>query len=797
VRPALSRSAALAASAVLVTGTVALTAPPALAASPDVVLSQVYGGGGNSGATYTHDFIELRNSGSSPVDLTGWSVQYASAAGTSWQVTPLSGAIAPGAHYLVQEAAGAGGTTPLPAPDATGSIAMSGTNGKVALVTTAGALTCGADCDTAAGVRDFVGYGSANDFEGTATPVLSNTTAALRGSGPDTDDNAADFTVGAPAPRSSGGGEEPPEDPGVPGLSIADIQGAAHRSPRAGVKVAEVPGVVTAASNTGFWFEDPTPDADPATSDGLFVFTGSAPAAAVGDAVTVTGTVEEYRPGGTATNLTITELTDPTVTVTASGQPLPAPTVIGRGGRVPPAAVIENDANGDVEAAGVTFDPANDGLDFWESLEGTRISLTDAQVVGPTNSFGETVVVPPGSTVRTARGGIVARAGDFNPERIVLDTVLTSIPAANVGDSYAGATVGVVDYSFGNYAMYPTAPPTLVSGGLQRETTRKPNVLQLSVATFNVENLAPGDAQAKYDQLATYVTRNLQAPDVLALEEIQDNSGAVNDGTVAADQTLAKLAAAIRAAGGPAYTARSIDPVDGADGGQPGGNIRVAFLYRTDRGLSFVDRAGGTATTATTVTRDSRGKPHLSYSPGRIDPANPAWSSSRKPLAGEFRWLGQTVFVIANHFNSKGGDSPVYGRYQPIQEPSAVQRAQQATAVRNFVDQLVAADRRAKVVVLGDINDFEFSNTTDVLTSTGSLLDLPRTLPQSERYTYVYQGNSEVLDHILISKGLAYSPFPACDCVKLYDYDVVHVNSEFSDQISDHDPQVVRLLVIP
>ncbi|CAA9241069.1 MAG: putative large secreted protein [uncultured Corynebacteriales bacterium] len=794
-----SRVAALAVSLLVAAGTVGLAASPAAAASADVVISQVYGGGGNSGATYTNDFIELRNSGGTAVDVTGWSVQYASAAGTSWQVTTLSGTIAPGAYFLVQQSAGAGGSTPLPTPDATGSIALSGTSGKVALVTAAAALTCGADCDTAAGVRDFVGYGAANDFETAATPALSNTTAALRGTGADTDNNAADFTVGAPNPRNSGGGgpTDPPVDPGVPGLRIADIQGTAHLSPRAGVKVAEVPGVVTAVSRTGFWFEDPTPDADPATSDGLLVFTRTTPTVAVGDAVTVTGTVTEFRPGNTATNLTITQLTAPTVTVTASGQPLPAPAVVGTGGRVPPSAVIEDDASGDVETTATAFDPATDGLDFWESLEGTRISITDAQVVGPTNDFDETVVVPPGSTVRTSRGGIVTRAGDFNPERIVLDTVLAPIPAANVGDSFAGATVGVVDYSFGNYAMYPTASPTLVSGNLQRETTRKANLLQLSVGTFNVENLAPGDAQAKYDQLAAYVVTNLAAPDVLALEEIQDNSGSANDGTVAADQTLAKLVAAIRAAGGPAYQSRSIDPVDGADGGQPGGNIRVAFLYRTDRGLSFVDRPGGTATTPTTVTRDSRGKPHLSYSPGRIDPANPAWTSSRKPLAGEFRWRGQTMFVIANHFNSKGGDSPVYGRYQPIREPSAVQRAQQAAAVRGFVDELVAADPRAKVVVAGDINDFEFSNTADVLTSTGSLIDLPRTLPQAERYTYVFQGNSQVLDHILISPGLAYSPIPACDCVKLYEYDVVHVNAEFTDQVSDHDPQVVRLLVVP
>jgi uncharacterized protein len=792
------RAAALASAVLLAAGVTALTGAPASAASPDVAISQVYGGGGNSGATFTNDFIELRNTSSAAVDVTGWSVQYAAAGGTNYQVTTLSGTVPANGHYLVQELAGAGGTTPLPTPDATGSIAMSGTSGKVALVVNATALTCAADCDTAAGVKDFLGYGTANDFETAAAAALTNTTAALRGDGPDTDNNNADFATGDPNPRNTaGGGTTPPPDPGVPGLKIHDIQGAAQVSPQLGVKAADVPGVVTARSGTGFWFQDPNPDADPATSEGLFVFTRTAPTAAVGDAVTVTGTVAEFRPGGAATNLSTTELTNPVVTVTASGQALPAPVVVGPGGRVPPSTVIENDASGDVETTETAFDPANDGLDFWESLEGETISITDAQVVGPTNSFDETEVVPPGSTVRTNRGGIVARPTDFNPERVVITDTLAAVPDANVGDVYTGATVGVLDYNFGNFELLPTTSPTLRSGGLQREVTRKPNLLQLSVATFNVENLAPTDPQTKFDGLAQLAVHNLQSPDVLALEEIQDNSGAVDDGVVAADQTILKLTTAIRAAGGPAYQSRSIDPVDDQDGGQPGGNIRVVFLYRTDRGLSFVDRPGGTSTSATTVVRDAAGKPHLSASPGRIDPASPAWEDSRKPLAGEFRWRGQTVFVIANHFVSKGGDDPLFGRFQPIQEPSAVQRGQQAAEVRDFVDQLVAADRRAKVAVVGDLNDFDFSGTVNTITSTGSLVDLPRTLPQAERYTYVFQGNSEVLDHILLSKGLAYSPVPACNCLPLFDYDAVHVNAEFNDQLSDHDPQVVRLLVVP
>src|SRR5690606_11491128 len=126
--------------------------------------------------------------------------QYASSTGTTWQVTPLSGTIPPGGHFLVQEAVGAGGVTPLPAPDASGSIPMSATNGKVALVTTTTPLT--GSCPT--GVVDLVGFGSANCFETAPTPALSNTTAASRTDlYADADDNAAEFAVGVPAPRNS------------------------------------------------------------------------------------------------------------------------------------------------------------------------------------------------------------------------------------------------------------------------------------------------------------------------------------------------------------------------------------------------------------------------------------------------------------------------------------------------------------------------------------------------------------------------------------------------------------------
>jgi uncharacterized protein len=315
------------------------------------------------------------------------------------------------------------------------------------------------------------------------------------------------------------------------------------------------------------------------------------------------------------------------------------------------------------------------------------------------------------------------------------------------------------------------------------------------VATFNVENLAPADPATKFQRLAGQIVTNLRAPDLLTLEEIQDNSGATNDGVVAADRTVATLVDAISAAGGPAYQARWIDPQNLTDGGQPGGNIRQVFLFRTDRGLSFTDRPGGDAGTATQVVDGGPSGPSISLSPGRIDPANPAWTASRKPLVGEFRYRGRALFVIANHFASKGGDNPLFGRFQQPVRSSEPARRDQATAVRGFADRLLAADPRAAVVVLGDINDFEFSVTADILAGGGdtAFLDLPRTLPASQRYTYVFEGNSQVLDHILISPALA-EPRPA-GRPRAFSYDIVHTNSEFPDQDSDHEPQLVRLRI--
>ena len=243
------------------------------------------------------------------------------------------------------------------------------------------------------------------------------------------------------------------------GTRIHDIQGAAQTSPLVGQTVSNVPGIVTVVRSNGFYLQDPNPDTNDATSEGIFVFTSSAPTVAVGDSILVNGTVSEFRPGGSATNLTTTQIGTPTVTKLSSGNALPAPTILGNGGRMIPTTVIENDATNNVETSNI-FDPSQDGIDFYESLEGMLLQVNNAVAVGPTNSFGEIPVLADNGAnagTRTARGGIVIQAGDFNPERIIIDdAIIANPPKVNVGDKFNAPITGVLDYSFSNFKLLNT-----------------------------------------------------------------------------------------------------------------------------------------------------------------------------------------------------------------------------------------------------------------------------------------------------------------------------------------------------
>jgi len=587
---------------------------------------------------------------------------------------------------------------------------------------------------------------------------------------------------------AASGVEPPTVVPRVAG--IHEIQGAGHVSPLVGQCVSRVDGLVTAIlgsrSGQAFWIQGPEPgDDDPRTSEGMLVTTlGGLPEVEVGDLVRLEGRVEERSWGF---ELPVTRLFVSSLEIDERRQPLPSAIVIGEGAVTIPQPDV---ASSRLEI----FDPVQFAADAFESLEGMLVRVEDPVVVGPTSRYGEFVVLADAgrsAALRTGRGSIRMLEDNINPQRIIIDDRLVAEPPSlKVGDRLAGPVEGVLHYSFGSYKLLNTGPlPGVHRGDIGRERTDLAgDETHLTVASFNLENLSAISETERFEKLAAIVTDNLGAPDIVAVQEVQDDTGPEDDGTVTAARTLARLIEAIESAGGPRYQARSIDPENNADGGQPGANIRNAFLFNPAR-VEFVDREGCSDGPGAAVADGSS----RSCSPGLVDPDNSAFrrneegrGGSRKPLVGEFLFAGEPVYLVNLHLRSKGGDDPVFGRRQPRIEGSSLRRTEQARVVADFVKGVVRNDPSARIVVLGDLNDFENSSPLRVFEEAG-LEDLVKRLPLESRYSFVYLGNSQVLDHVLVSELLANGA----------EVEMVHVNAEFpaADRASDHDPVIVRLSI--
>lgn len=573
-----------------------------------------------------------------------------------------------------------------------------------------------------------------------------------------------------------------PATPLPEGEKISEIQGAGHLSPLKNRPVYNVHGIVTAIRADGFYLQDPNPDDDPATSEGIFVYKSLVPGVKVGDEVLVNAVVEEMNPGGVgSTYLTITQLENPYIEVLSSDNELPEPIIIGEGGRMPPSQVIEDDADGSISQSNV-FDPENDGIDFYESLEGMRVQVNDAVAVSGTSQYKEIAVVGDNGAhagVMTPRGGLVIQADDFNPERIILDDGMRQIPFVTTGDRADGPIVGVMDYTYGNYKLQPTQKVSFTSAGLEPEgPLAAVGAGQIRIVDYNILNMSGKDLD-RAEVLADQIVNRMASPDIIGFQEIQDEDGSTSTQSLSADGTYQAIIDAILAAGGPEYGFVDIDPELNRDGGVPGGNIRVGFIYRLDRGITLADGIEGDARTATEVLNVD-GELALSLNPGRIDPTHAAFGDSRKPLVVTFEVNGQMLYVINNHFNSKGGDSALFGDVQPPVLTSETQRLLQAQVVHDFVAGMLAVDPGANIVVMGDLNDFQFSAPLELLQG-DILTDLVDTLPVEEQYSYIYDGNSQTLDQMLVSAAML---------DKLVEYDVLHINSEFDYQsrFSDHDP---------
>ncbi len=574
--------------------------------------------------------------------------------------------------------------------------------------------------------------------------------------------------------------------------SISQVQGPGHISPLEGQWVDGLSGTVTALQGgmeSGFWMQDWRPLPDSNASSAIQVLFDDTEDLAVGDRVELGGRVVEHdnRYGLTATVLTASWLEK-----LETGTGLPEAVRLGETGRRPPGSVVDNDRL-------QWFEPEHDGIDFWESLEGMRVEVGPSTVVGPTTRHGEIVVIESSrlaASERTAAGGVRLRPGDVNPERLIIDTHrLDEPPVAAVGDRFDGDIEGILDYRFGTFRLVANQPlPELVRQPSAEVASRlKGGKGSLTIATYNLENLDPSDGVERFRYLAKGMVDQLRAPDIVALQEVQDNSGAEDDGIVAADQTFEELILALREAGGPRYEYCQIDPEDGADGGQPGGNIRVGYLFNPDRVELVARDPGGSSSPSATGTRGEHGA-ELSASPGLVEPRHPAFlgdesrgfEPGRKSLAVEFQFRGKTLFVVNNHWKSKREDDPVFGPTQPRHRASEDQRAQQAAVIGRWVRDLSRLDPLARVIVLGDLNDHEFRSPLRILEGAG-LVNLVNAAPAAARYSFNFRGNSQLLDHVLVSRSLHDEAKP--------EIEIVHLNADapFGQRASDHDPIVVRL----
>ncbi|KAB2573992.1 hypothetical protein DBV05_g7377 [Lasiodiplodia theobromae] len=543
-------------------------------------------------------------------------------------------------------------------------------------------------------------------------------------------------------------------------VTISQINGEAFISPFKGQSVTNVTGIVTAKGPSGIWIRSAIASAS-VGSDSIYVFSSAVGAnLTVGDEITLDATVAEYR--SSSAYLYLTELSSPKNVVIVSSGNAVEPLVIGSGGLTPPTEQFSGLDNGDVFAvpnnesqisvANPTLQPDVYGMDFWESL------------------------------------------CDANPEAIMIGDPLdgTTNPATiKLGDTLEDIT-GVVTYAFGFYYILPTTALAVLSSpepALPPATalTSSGDCSGLTFGSYNVENLSPSSSHLA--AVAEHIVSYLNSPDLLFIQEVQDDTGATDDGTVSSNGTLSALAAAIAAAGGPdSYAFVAIDPVDGADGGQPGGNIRVAYLYDPAK-LALLNPNPGNATQATEVLSATE----LSFNPGRVDPANTAaWSNSRKPLAALWQTLGGDgagrLWTVNVHWASKGGSSSLEGDARPPANGGVDVRAAQADATAAFVASVLDVDPDAHVVVAGDFNEFAFVDPVQKFMAASGLsdADVAAGVEEVERYTYLYDMNCQQLDHVFVSEALV---------GKGLEYEHIHVNTWADEEgmVSDHDPSVGRV----
>ena len=538
-------------------------------------------------------------------------------------------------------------------------------------------------------------------------------------------------------------------------VTIMAIQGEDHFSPLQGQTVV-TSGVVTfvVADGEGFFIQDPVGDEDPATSDGVLVVMEGASSGirmpVVGDRVRVSGQVEELQFGKALPRTQLSGLLQ--LEMQSSGNPLPA----------------------SVGLEGLPTESLTEGKAFWESREGMRVKVQNGLVVAPTSSYGEFAVLAdsgakPGSGFFSETSHILLRPlgdneVDYNPERIqIAGGARTSSTIVRPGDEVV-ELLGVVDYTYGNYKVIPSRIEVQDQGlpKLPVSTRTGPNG-DFVITTFNVENLfdleddpdkadegttpSPDELETKLRKLEAVIREELRLPEIIVVQEVENTT------------ILAQLAKRVNQRSDTSYVATSLGSSDRR-------GIENGFLW--DRERVALEEA-----TLVSGPESQRAFGLTSESPGR------------EPLVGIFEIRGKRVTVVGNHFRSKGGDDPLFGVDDPPHRSSEVQRKAQAGAVRNYVDSILGGDPTAWLVVAGDLNDFQFGEPGEGPNHPLAILEggdgkVPLTNlvlreDEAERFTYIYQGNSQILDHILVSPGML---------EKLAAVDILHFDASYPDRFS-------------
>jgi len=305
-----------------------------------------------------------------------------------------------------------------------------------------------------------------------------------------------------------------------------------------------------------------------------------------------------------------------------------------------------------------------------------------------------------------------------------------------------------------------------------------------------VENMTPRSHHIP--KIADHIANYLHSPDIMFVQEISDDSGAADNGVVSANKTLTALVKAIaHASGGVKYEFINIPPIDNMDGGKPGSNIRVAYLWRPEKVSLAPGSPIGNATASTEVIKDSNGHLSFSLNPGRIEPSSLAWEETRKPLAAAWQTTsGDRLYTVNVHFSSKRDSSSAHGDARPPVNGHSDRRALQVNVTANFVNSILAFDANASVVVGGDMN--EFVQTRSVFSALDNMLhDINEVagVDPVERYTYVYEQHTQEIDHVFVSNAVARRDT---------EVEHIHVNTwaaSIGERASDHDPTVARVRV--